>query len=200
MSYSSSRKPPLPIKLFDIEVRRVVVGDGLDDLPTEIADAAGDEGHLRGNSRYADHRGWLWNDVREALKVEAAVIEQIAAAPVSAEAEAAFEAQRDLDSEGAEALWGLDVGVASAVIALSALGAVPFISCNAGSFGGVHAARRPYVAFYIGQASADLLEAFAESAGVGLEVQNGVLCLYGRTILDLMQFARLAEAYSRSVG
>lgn len=196
-----SRKPPLPIKLFDIEVRRVVARDALDDLTTEVADAAGDEGYLRGNSRYADHRGWLWADVRDALKVEAAVVDQIAAAvPVSAEAEAAFEAQRDLDSEGAEALWGLDVGVASAVIALSALGAVPFISCNAGSFGGVHAASRPYVAFYIAKASADLLVALAESAGVGLEVQDGVLCLYGRTILDLMQFARLAEAQSRSAG
>ncbi|KRC43581.1 hypothetical protein ASE17_20520 [Phenylobacterium sp. Root77] len=176
----------------------MVAGGALDDLPTEVADAAGDEGYLRGNSRYADHRGWLWDDVRDALKVEAAVVDQIAAVPVSAEAEAAFEAQRDLDSEGAEALWGLDVGVASAVIALSALRAMPFISCNAGSFGGVHAASRPYVAFYIAEASPDLLLALAERAGVGLEVQDGVLCLYGRTILDLMQFASVAEAQSRS--
>lgn len=133
--------------------------------------------------------------MRAALNAEAVIVEQLAVADDSAVAEAAFEEQRDPEGEGPESLWGLDVGVASAVIALSALGATPFISCNAGSFGGVHPASRPYVAFYIASASPDLLLALAEGAGLGLEVQDGVLCLYARTILDLMQFARLAEEH-----
>jgi hypothetical protein len=88
----------------------------------------------------------------------------------------------------------LDVGVASAVIALSALGATPFISCNAGSFGGVHPAGRPYVAFFVGAASPDILVELAEAAGVGLEVEDGVVRLYARTVLDLIKFADLAQA------
>lgn len=176
-------------------MRRAIDGDRLEVLSEAEADAASDDGFLRGNSRYEEHRGWGWADVRAALKVEAAIIEQIARAEDASTAEATFEEQRDLEGEGAAALWGLDVGVASAVIALSSLGAAPFISCNAGSFGGTHPASKPYVAFYLGAASPHLLLALAEVADVGLEVVDGVLCLYARTVLDLLQFARLAEAW-----
>lgn len=176
-------------------MRREIDAGGLDALSEVDADTAGDDGYLRGNSRYEDHRGWSWEDVRASLTVETEIIDRLATAEDSAVAEAAFEAQRDLDGEGAEALWGLDVGVASAVIALSALGATPFISCNAGSFGGTHPASMPYVAFYLATASPDLLLALADEADVGLEIADGVLRLYARTVLDLLQFARLAEAW-----
>ena len=45
--------------------------------------------------------------------------------------------------EPSEGLWGLDIGVASATIALSALGAIPVGSCNAGGFGGHHQGASP---------------------------------------------------------
>lgn len=192
---NAESETPLPIKVFDIEVRRAIDPQGLDGLSDVEADVAGDDGYLRGNGRYEDHRGWRWEDVRATLDVEAAIVERLAGSDDSAAAEATFEAQRDLEGEGAEALWGLDVGIASAVIALSALGALPFISCNAGSFGGTHPASKPYVAFYLAAASPDLLLTLAEMTDAGLEVVDGVLCLYGRSVLDLLQFARLAEGW-----
>lgn len=179
--------------MFNIEVHRAFDAAGLDDLSDVEADAASDDGYLRGNSRYEDHRGWTWRDLRAALDIETSIVERLAGAEDPAAAEAAFEAGRDPEEEGAKSLWGLDVGVASAVIALSALGATPFISCNAGSFGGAHPAGRPYVAFYLGTASPVLLLALAEGAGVGLEVEDGVVRLYARTVLDLLRFARLVE-------
>ena len=42
-------------------------------------------------------------------------------------------------------LRGLDIGVASAVAALSAARCIPFTSCNAGTFGGSHAETYPLV-------------------------------------------------------
>lgn len=185
----------MPIKDFDIEVHRAIDVDGLAALSEPEAEAASDEGYLRGNNRYEDHRGWNWEDVRAALKVEASIVEQLGCAEDAAAAEAAFEQERNLDGEGPAGLWGLDVGVASAVIALSALGATPFISCNAGSFGGAHPASQPYVAFYLADASPHLLLDLGARAGVGLDAEDGVLRLYARSVLDLLQFARLAEMH-----
>jgi hypothetical protein len=54
--------------------------------------------------------------------------------------------------EPSDGLWGLDIGVASATIALSALGAIPVGSCNAGGFGGHHQGAFPYVSFFLGGA------------------------------------------------
>lgn len=175
-------------------MHRAVDADVLDSLSELEADVASDEGYLRGNSRYEDHRGWGWEDLRAALTVEVSIVERFGRAEDAAAAEAAFEEERNLEGEGPEALWGLDVGVASAVIALSALGAMPFISCNAGSFGGAHPASQPYVAFYLADASPRLLLELATGAGVGLDAENGVLRLYARTVLDLLLFARIAEA------
>jgi len=165
----------------------------LEALSDMEADAAGDDGYLHGNSRYEDHRGWTWRDVRSALVREIAVVAQVAEAADSAAAESAFEAERDPEDEGPDVLWGLDIGVASAVITLSALGAIPFISCNAGSFGGPHPAARPYVAFFIASASPDTLLGLARAADVGLEADNGIVLLYARSVVDLIRFAELAE-------
>lgn len=162
----------------------------LQSLPDAEADAAGDDGYLRGNSRYEDHRGWTVRDVAAALAVETRVVESLANAADCGDAEAAFEAERDPEADGPDGLWGLDVGVASAVIALSALGATPFISCNAGFFGGAHPASRPYVAFYLANADPTLLKKVAEEADVGLETEDGVLRLYARSVFDLLEFAR----------
>jgi hypothetical protein len=45
-------------------------------------------------------------------------------------------------------LFGLDIGVASTVIALSAARCVPFSSCNGGAYGGSHHEFHLVVAFY----------------------------------------------------
>lgn len=196
---SLSRELALPIKVFEIEVRQTLDVQGLDALTDAEADAAGDEGFLRGNGRYEDHRGWTWRDVRAALEVEGPLLAQLAETDDSAATEAAFEAARDPEDEGAAVLWGLDIGVASAVIALSAMGAMPFISCNAGSFGGIHAASRPYIALYLAAAAPEAILALARRAGVGLEVEDGVVRLYARSALDLLQFACFAEETHRGM-
>ncbi|MDP3175384.1 MAG: hypothetical protein Q8M88_13205, partial [Phenylobacterium sp.] len=64
----------LTIKVFEIEVQRVIDEDALELISEVEADAASDEGYLRGNSRYDDHRGWTWNDVRAVLRVETPLV------------------------------------------------------------------------------------------------------------------------------
>lgn len=70
---------PLPIKVFNIDLHRAFDSAGLGDLSDVEADAASDDGYLRGNSRYEDHRGWTWQDVRAALDVETSIVERLAA-------------------------------------------------------------------------------------------------------------------------
>lgn len=185
----------MPIKVFDIDIHQafdLVVADQLSELE---ADIASDEGYLRGNSRYQDLRGITWLDVPAVVDVEANLIELFSSADDPSAAEDAFETRRFQDGEGGPTLlYNFDVGVASAVIALAAMGATPFISCNAGSFGGSHPAARPYIAFYLGAASRSVLLVLAKGAGVGLETEDGLGRLCARDIRDLVNFARLALA------
>jgi len=153
----------------------------------------GEEDGLGDNQQYQDLRGASWDDVADALDREAALFERFeAAADLDAEAER-------LDEERANAvfpeddLWGLDVGVIGATMALSALGATPVSSCNAGGFGGHHVARFPYVAFFATPHQAQLILAIAEDAAVGLDVIDaGIARLFGRTDVDLHRFGRAA--------
>ena len=182
---------PNPVRTFDLEIRRTITAEALDVLTDAEADAADDEGYLGGNRLYQDLRGWSWDEVREMLEVEAELIQELASAADPAQAESEYYESRDLDDESARGLYGLDVGVAAAAAALSALGATPFISCNAGSFGGTHAAQFPYVGFYLSHASLTTLLDLAARADVGLDAQDGAARLYARSILDLQKFARL---------
>src|ERR1700716_1490756 len=135
---------PQQIRVFDVEVQRVLDTQSLHVVSEAEAEAAEDEGFLGGNQYYQDLRGWTWSEVRAVLDAEARAIARIALSADPAAAEARFEDERDADEDPIEALFGLDVGVAAAVLALSALGAMPYISCNAGSFGGPHQGARPY--------------------------------------------------------
>ncbi len=83
--------------------------------------------------------------------------------------------------------------MAAATIALSALGATPVGSCNAGGFGGHHQARYPYVAFYVEPGPAALILALAQAAEVGLRGDDsGLAQIYGAGDLDLLRFAEAA--------
>jgi hypothetical protein len=93
-------------------------------------------------------------------------------------------------------MYGLALGVASSVIALSAARCVPFSSCNAGAFGGHHHEAYPVVAFHARPAHVDLLLECAKEAGCGLEHgSNGCIVLYAREIESLRRFA--AEVIQR---
>ena len=95
--------------------------------------------------------------------------------------------------EPSDGLWGLDIGVASATIALSALGAIPVGSCNAGGFGGHHQGAYPYVSFFLGGAPPEFVVSISRAASVGLRSDaDGLAQIFGGGDLDLLRFAETA--------
>jgi len=165
------------------------------------ADEADESGYLEGNQMYQDLRGYAWGDVAAAVGIERGFIARLQAAD-----DLDDEAQRIDDErldcfEPSDGLWELDIGVAAATIALSALGATPVGSCNAGGFGGHHQARYPYVAFYVDAGAADLILALARAADVGLRGdETGLAQIYGAGDLDLLRFAETALTSQRSTA
>lgn len=171
---------------------RVLNPDTLGVLSEEDADR-GEEDGLEGNQQYRDLRGMTWAQVAAALLQEAELFNRLAAAAdLDEEAELIDEEREEADFPDDD-LWGLDVGVISATLALSALGATPVSSCNAGGFGGHHVAAFPHVAFFLPRSAAAEVLAIAEAADVGLDVvEGGIARLYGRTDFDLNRFAQFA--------
>ncbi len=167
--------------------------DALAVLSDAEADS-GEEDGLLGNQQYQDLRGITWDQVADAVTGEAALFRRFLAAADHLDEEAeSYEAERDEAILPEEDLWGLDVGVIGATLALSALGATPVSSCNAGGFGGLHVAKFPYVAFFLPRALAAEVVAIAQAAEVGLDlVSGGVARLYGQTDFDLHRFAQAA--------
>lgn len=172
-------------RTYPVAIVRELDVDALAVLSDEEADSGEDDG-LQGNQQYRDMRGITWDQVADALEREAALIQRFAAAAdLDAEAER-YEEERDEAFLPEEDLWGLDIGVIGATLALSALGATPFSSCNAGGFGGRHVALFPHVAFFLPREAAGEVMAIADEADVGLDVvEGGIARLYGRKDLDL---------------
>ena len=180
--------------MAEIEIRRELNIDSLAELSPAEASEAEEQGYLAGNRSYRDLRGSGWEDVRRALDLERALVDRIEAADDPAAAESEFDELRLQALDPIEELCGLDVGIASAVLAISALGAIPVSSCNGGCFGGPHQARHPYVAFYLPKDRAARVLDLAEAADIGLFVgQDGIAQVYGRAIRDLLRFAALAS-------
>jgi hypothetical protein len=151
---------------------------------------SGEEDSLAGNMHYRDLRGFTWDDVAKTIERETALFERFAAVDDWDEENERFDEERIHAHDELDALWGLDIGTAAATLALSAIGAIPVASCNAGGFGGHHAAEFPYVAFYIGTAEPGTIFSIAEIAEVGLDViHSGLGLLFGRTNFDLHMFA-----------
>lgn len=161
-------------------------------LSTEEADSGEDDG-LQGNQQYRDLRGIAWSQVEAALRQELELFQRFgAAADVDREAEV-YEEERADAFLPEEDLWGLDIGVIGATLALSALGATPVSSCNAGGFGGRHGAIFPHVAFFLPRAAADEVMAIATEADVGLDVvEGGIARIFARRDYDLHRFGEVA--------
>lgn len=181
----------MKLRVASIEIRQALDLTSLEALSDEDADAADDDGYLDGNQHYQDLRTSTWQDVRYALAKEADLTQVFLAAEHPDVAERDFYAARNPDSEQ-ESLWGLDVGVAAAVMALNALGAHTALSCNGGAFGGEHFRDVPCVRFFPGNAPLNYLLELAGQVQVGLVEEDGRALLYGRTILDLQRFASAA--------
>jgi hypothetical protein len=162
-------------------------------LSETAAIEADESGYLAGNQMYQDLRGYGWLDVARTLEVERRLIAQLQGS-ADLEAEAARIDDERLDCfEPSEGLWGLDIGAASATIALSALGAIPVGSCNAGGFGGHHQGAYPYVSFFLGIAFPELVVSISRAACVGLRSDvDGLAQIYGGGDLDLLRFAETA--------
>lgn len=161
-------------------------------LSDEEADRGEDDG-LQGNQQYQDLRGADWDDVQVALDAEAVLFTRFAAAADLDEEAERYDEERGEAELPEDDLWGLDIGVAGATLALSALGAVTVSSCNAGGFGGHHVSRFPHVAFFLPRSAAAEVLAIAEQADVGLDiVEGGIARLYGKTDFDLHRFAEVA--------
>lgn len=92
--------------------------------------------------------------------------------------------------EDPEDLWGLDIGVASTVIALSAAGRIPCTSCNGGCFGDGHHEGYPLVLFCTMPAGVPYLLEAAEEAKVGLvNEDSGAMLVNADDISRMMLFA-----------
>lgn len=177
---------------YDVDVRRDADPSRLAGVDADELARAAEDGDLAGNAMYQDLAACDWDDVADTLSAERDFIERLQGAADLDEAAEAIEEER-LEMAGADELWNLDVGVAAATIALSALGAIPVSSCNAGGFGGHHQAHYPYVAFYIGPESLNAVSSLAAQAGVGLLVdEGGIAQVYGDTDLALLRFAEAA--------
>lgn len=182
-SHSDRSTPPTIQQALDVST--------LAALSEAELDAAEDDGVLGGNQHYQDLQSCTLDDLRFALAQERALLDRLGQVKDSAEAEALFNGDRPPDDER-YALWHLDIGVASAVLAVVALGGHAVLSCNGGAFGAAHAFSTPQVRFYLADASPHLLLRLAEDAGLGLTQEDGIVVLYGRSVEDFWRFASLA--------
>lgn len=171
--------------VFDVVIERTVEARSL------YWPAPGEAGHdsaVGGNRHYEDMRGFTWTEARRVHELEQQLIGRIVAADDPDEEYEAIDEELYEDPEG---LIGLDIGVASSVVALSAARCLPFSSCNGGAFGGNHYESHPVVAFCAKAELVPLLLDCAEIADVGLITDtHGQVILYARDIRAMPAFAR----------
>ena len=182
-------------RVFNVETKRTAVGAHLDWPEGERFKA--DSG-LGGNRLYEDLRRQPWWLYREALAYEQAFIRNFETA---ADDDARADLLEALDEDEASAcLCGLDPGVASCVLALSASRCAPFTSCNGGAFGGRHLESYPLVSFFVRPALAPHLLSCAEEVDVGLLDYAGALQVYARKITHMLDFAEILYTRRRELG
>lgn len=157
---------------------------------------ANSESTLGGNRQYQDLRLYDWEEVRRVLDAEQGMIQRIEAADNVEETMSEIQEEREAEWEECDGdpIHGLDIGVAGAVIALSAARCVPFTSCNGGAFDGGHLERHPLIAFYMRPQLAPIFIEAAKSAGAGLE-SSGSVMLYADEITAIVRFAE--QLYAR---
>jgi hypothetical protein len=174
---------------FDVELsRQVRVADLGWPEPGEAANESG----LGCNRAYMDLRRLSWTDARKVLADEVQLIARIENAEDPEEEYWTIEEEYD---ESEVVLYGLDIGVSSTVIGLSAARCVPLSSCNAGAFGGNHHEVYPVVAFYAKPETANLLLAIAAEVDIGIENdEHGCLMVFSD---DIRKFPMFADAMIR---
>lgn len=155
-------------------------------------DAASDS--LEANHDYVDLRGVDWREVERILGVEREVVARLLAADDAETEWAAICAEL---SESADhvadildgALYGLEPGAAAAVLALSALGAIPFWSDGGAIHAGTAEDARPEARFFALPNHIDALLAAAQRANVNVEPDGGRCVIHAVGPRGLMDFA-----------
>lgn len=183
------------MKLFDIEPGQDIDRARL--YRPHRSEVQGEDASPGGNQHYQDLRDFRWTDVASAITVETGLIARIEAAaqPALEEELIVEELCRLEDFSPDRALYGLDVGVGSAVLTVSAAGATPIASCNGGAFGHFHQGANPFVAFYALPRRILPIMRWARQAELRLEINDhGVAVLHARRIADFLTFARSALA------
>lgn len=177
---------------YPVEIIRRLDGV-LAEVTDEELDLAEEEGFLAGNAMYRGLRHISSNDLVQAIARERNYLQRIMSA-ADFETEALLIEEERLEAfDDLEELWGLDLGVAAAAAAVVGLGGTPVSSCNAGGFGGHHAATHPHIAFYLPADRAERFLTAAREADVGLvSAEDGLARLYADRDLALLGFAQAA--------
>jgi hypothetical protein len=178
---------------FDLEIEIVPVNPEL--LRVVWIDEASSDG-VGDNHLYEDFSGIDWTDVQDVIEAETALVQEASQRSVSTDefdrnvGEIMEEKYPDEDdAKGPLSFFlGLDVGVMSAVAALSASGSISTTSCRG------HIARgeaAPLVRFTTDELRLTQIMAAASSSGCGLVLDgDGMLQLYATSILSFITFAR----------
>jgi hypothetical protein len=171
---------------FDVKIVRAVNAASLY-WPGEHETGNGTS--LAGNLEYQDFRQMTWDEAHDLHGLEAQLIARIEAAEDS---DAEYNLiQDELYEDINGGLWGLDIGIASTVAALAAIGAIPFSSCNGGAFGGFHAEEHPLLVFFARPHMIPLLLDLAAQCEIGLENSDGGSVLaYAADIRKMPLFAK----------
>lgn len=176
----------MAIKEFDLDIERLV---DIEALGWPERGSAREEG-LGGNRLYADLRGFSWREAQRVLAIEEKIVARLQSSinfddtleSIHQELDALYEADDDC-------LYGLDIGVASTVVALSAARCIPFSSCNGGCIEEPHQETYPLVAFFAKRDWISIIFASAEDANAGLYNSDGGVVVYGQ-IEGMLSFAR----------
>lgn len=188
-----------------VEIRRQVDMSELS-WPARDRDLTDDSG-VGCNRLYIDLRRMPWSEARRVLEIEEDQLlheDEIAASgdvagdkpeqgvrqrSTNNDTDVDNDDDNEVDDELYEKLYGLDLGVASVVLALSAAGCVPFASCNGGP--GHHELYPVVVCWARPQRVLDLLE-IADEVGCGLEnADDGAVLVYADDVLKMLAFARV---------
>lgn len=151
----------------------------------------GEDAAPAGNQYYRDLTKFSWSQAGATLRLETALVDRVCSAtdPAAEEQVVMDELEALDDMSDAPSLWGLDLGVAAAVLTLSAAGAVPVASCNGGAFGSQHVGRNPYVAFFVRPRRLWTILEWCEQANLVPTVTDGIAVLHAKHIRDFHLFA-----------
>jgi hypothetical protein len=176
----------MAITIFELDIERSV---DLKALGWPERGAARAEG-FGGNRNYGDLRGCSWEEAQRILEIEQAILARLESATDFADVLDRVNKELDeLYDEGDSVLFGLDIGVASTVISLSAARCIPFSSCNGGSFGEHHHESFPLVTFFAKPEWIPAITDAAEEANAGLCNSGEALAVYAQ-IKDMLALAR----------